>query len=274
MDEERRFAQPLLVFGEHHRVGRELLAERHRHRVLELGAAHLEHVGELRRLRLERLAQLRHRAGQALDAEVQRHLDRRRIHVVRALAHVHVLERVQVLVLAFRVAHELERAIGDHLVRVHVGRGARAALDHVDDELLEQRAVADLHRTPAAIASRLVVVEQPELVVRERRRLLDARERHDEVGIDRDRRAGDRKVLERAQRVHAVIGARGNAALAEQVVLAAIRSGWHRCFSVDRMPRSGHASILRRAGAANRSLSAAAARCDARAVLDNARAFR
>ena len=98
-------------------------------------------------------------------------------------------------------------AVGDHLVRVHVGRGARAALDHVDDELLEQRAVAHL-LARLGDRARLVVREQSELVVGERRGLLDARERRDEIGIDRDRRAGDRKVLERAQRVDAVVGAR------------------------------------------------------------------
>ena len=43
--------QPLLVLAEHHRVGGEFLAQRHRHRVLQLGAAHLEHVVELVGLR-------------------------------------------------------------------------------------------------------------------------------------------------------------------------------------------------------------------------------
>jgi hypothetical protein len=59
-----RLPQPLLVLAEHHGVGRELLAERHRHGVLQLGAAHLEDVGELLGLALERLAQHRHRVDQ------------------------------------------------------------------------------------------------------------------------------------------------------------------------------------------------------------------
>ena len=43
--------------------------------------------------------------------------------------------RVQHVVAALLDAQMLERAVGDHLVGVHVGRGAGAALDHVDDEL-------------------------------------------------------------------------------------------------------------------------------------------
>ena len=39
--------QPLLILAEHYRIGGELLAQRHRHRVLQLGAAHLDDVAEL-----------------------------------------------------------------------------------------------------------------------------------------------------------------------------------------------------------------------------------
>ena len=66
------------------------------------------------------------------------------IHVVRALAHVDVLVWMQVLVFAPAMPHELERAIGDHLVRVHVGRCAGPSLDHVHDELVVQLASAHL----------------------------------------------------------------------------------------------------------------------------------
>jgi hypothetical protein len=44
-DQQRAFSKALLVFTEHHGVGRELLAQRHRHGVLQLGAAHLQHIG-------------------------------------------------------------------------------------------------------------------------------------------------------------------------------------------------------------------------------------
>ena len=42
---------------------------------------------------------------------------------------------VQKLILPLVVSHEFQGAIGDHLVGVHVGRGASAALDDIDDEL-------------------------------------------------------------------------------------------------------------------------------------------
>jgi hypothetical protein len=67
-------------------VGRELLAERHRHGVLQLGAADLEQIGELVGLLRERVAQVRHRLEQLLDREAGRDADRGRVDVVGALA--------------------------------------------------------------------------------------------------------------------------------------------------------------------------------------------
>ena len=55
-----------------------------------------------------------------------------------------MFERVHDAVGAARVAEDLQRAVGDHLVGVHVGRCACAALDLVDDELVVQRTAADL----------------------------------------------------------------------------------------------------------------------------------
>ena len=52
--------------------------------------------------------------------------------------------RVQVLVLALAMPEQFEAAVRDHLVGVHVRGGARAALDHVDDELVVQLAGDDL----------------------------------------------------------------------------------------------------------------------------------
>jgi hypothetical protein len=224
--EERRFPQPLLVLLQHHGVRGELLPERHRHGVLKLGSSHLEDTRELDCLGFEGRAQLGHGAGQTRDAEVQRELHRRRVDVIRALAHVDVLDRMQILVLAALMSEELETAVRDHLVRIHVGRGACAALDHVDDEFLQERAVADFF-TGVRDRLRFVIVEETQRVIGKGRGFLDAGKRRNEVGINRDRRARDREVLERAQRMYAVIGSGGNGTLAEQIVLAAIRSGWH-----------------------------------------------
>src|SRR5690606_10832047 len=166
---------------------------------------------------VEGQAQLLHRVDQVPDAEPGGELQRRRVDVVRALAHVHVLDRVQRRVVAARATQDLERPVGDHLVRVHVRRGARTALDDVDDELLVQRAAEDLLAGPLDRGAALRV-EQPQRLVRLRRRLLDRGERPHEIGIDRDRRSGDREVLDRAQRVHAVIGVGGNLEFAEKIV--------------------------------------------------------
>ena len=63
-------------------------------------------------------------------------------------------------------------------------------------------------------------IEQAELVVAPGRGLLDRGQRRDQVRIDRDRGAGDRKVLDRAQRVDAVVGVRRHIAVAQQIVFA------------------------------------------------------
>jgi hypothetical protein len=68
---------------------------------------------------------------------------------------------------------------------------------------------------------RLLGVEQSELLDRERGRLLDAGERADQVGIDLDRIAGDREVLDGAQRMNAVVGVGWYGAVTEKVVLDA-----------------------------------------------------
>jgi hypothetical protein len=75
---------------------------------------------------------------------------------------------------------------------------------------------------------RLLVVEEPELVVRERGGLLDAHEADHEVGIDRDRRAADREVLQRTHGVHAVVRVHRHRAFAEQIVLTSKAVGSHR----------------------------------------------
>ena len=51
-----------------------------------------------------------------------------------------MLEGIQPFVVAEGRAQDFERPVGDHLVGVHVRRRARSALDHVDDELVVQKA--------------------------------------------------------------------------------------------------------------------------------------
>src|ERR1043165_7654732 len=69
----------------------ELASERHRHRVLEMGAAHLEHVLELQRLGEESLLELPQCLHVTLEPEDQAKVKGRRIDVVRGLAALDVI---------------------------------------------------------------------------------------------------------------------------------------------------------------------------------------
>ena len=206
----------------------ELLAERHRHRVLQVRAPHLQHPVELRGFRVERVLQPLQRVHVAREAQDQREAERRRVDVVRRLSEVHVVVGVDVLVLALLVAERFEGEVRDHLVRVHVGRSARAALDEVGDELVAHLAGDQL---VAGAGDRVgdLRVENAQVAVRERRRLLHVTERLDEVRLQRHRDAGDVEVLLAAQRLHAVIRVVRNLLLAEKVLFDAVGHGALLC---------------------------------------------
>ena len=154
------------------------------------------------------------------DVGVERDVDRGRVDVVGALAQVDVLQRVQVLVLAAGVTQVLQRAVGDDLVGVHVRRGARAALDHVDDELLVQRALPDL-LAAAMIASALSASSAPMSRLAMAAACFTAASAPMKIRVDRQSDPGDREVVDRSGGVHAVVGVGGNVEVAEQVVLGA-----------------------------------------------------
>ena len=218
-EQRRGLAQPRDVLLHRGEVGVELLAEGHRHRVLQLGAADLQHVGELDALGLEREGELVDRGEQRLGREDDREAQRRRIGVVGRLRHVDVVVRVQARVVAALPSHQLERHVRHHLVGVHVGRGAGAALHGVDHELgLEAVLARDQVAGPVDRLG-LLGRQVAEPVVGPRRRLLDEHQRADELGKVPDRHAGDREVLDRPERVHPPVGAGRDVAVAEQVVL-------------------------------------------------------
>src|SRR5687767_8325507 len=83
--------EALLVLAQHHRVGGELLAQRHRHGVLQLRAADFQDVVEFRGLLLKREFQMIHLHEQSPDREMQRQLDGARVDVVGALRQVDVV---------------------------------------------------------------------------------------------------------------------------------------------------------------------------------------
>ncbi len=136
VDQLEGLREPAAVLVEHDGEGGELLPECHRHGVLQLGAAHLQHVAELDGLAGEGVLEDGHGVEQAAHRRYGRDSDGGRVDVVGGLAEVDVLVGVQVPVLAPGVAQQLQRPVGDDLVGVHVGRGAGTALNDVDDELV------------------------------------------------------------------------------------------------------------------------------------------
>ena len=133
------------------------------------------------------------------------------------------------MIVALGPSQQLQRAVGDDLVGIHVGRCAGAALDDVDHEFLVQPAGPDfLGGGDDGIGAR--GIEQPKLAVALRRGELDRRQRRNEIGIDRDLRAADREILDRAQRVDAIIGIRRNIPVAQQIMFESrVHGGLSSC---------------------------------------------
>ena len=123
-------------------------------------------------------------------------------------------------VVATWLAHQLQRAVSDHFIHVHVRRRARAPLNHVDEKVLMMAAGADLLRGAHSDVGNSLV-EQAELRVGERRRFLHRRERFDKRRELTQGNAGDGKIFERAERLHAVESVIRHVAIAEQIVLPA-----------------------------------------------------
>ena len=118
-------SSPSSVGGE----GLELLTERHRHRVLQLGASHLDDVDELLALGAEGRDQLAHRGDRLVVAQQQADLERDRIGVVRRLRHVAGRRAARSTGTRPSCGPMSSSArLAMHLVGVHVGRGAGAAL--------------------------------------------------------------------------------------------------------------------------------------------------
>ena len=117
---ERRL-EPLDAVADLRGVAGELLAQRHRRRVHEVRAPRLHDRCELPGLALERHRQPPQRRDEGIDHAIgRRQVDRRREDVVARLAGVDLVVGVD------RPAQPLGGEVGDHLVGVHVGRGARS----------------------------------------------------------------------------------------------------------------------------------------------------
>ena len=165
------------------------------------------------RLALDRLAQVLQRRQQVLvHGEFGADADRGRDHVVGTLAEVDVVVRVHLRLSGAR------GEVRDHLVRVHVARGAGAGLVHVDGKM---RVVVAVRHFQRRLADRrgLRLRQQPEAGVDLGRGGLDQAQRADEAA--RHRPAGDREVLHRALGLRAPQRVGGHPQLAHAVVFDA-----------------------------------------------------
>jgi hypothetical protein len=212
--DDRLEAGEVLGNGRSERV--ELLLERHRDGILQLRAPDLQDAREFGGLQAERVRQRVELRQQALDRAAQPDLERGRIAVVRALAAVDVIVGMESRVPALRQPGELKAEVGDHLVDVHVGRRAGASLHDVDDELVAQSALLDL-LARAIDQIGLGALECADLGVRARGGLFDAGKAEDQIGVDRDRPAADRKVVQRTAGVDAPVGVARDLLRAEAV---------------------------------------------------------
>ncbi|RMS05731.1 hypothetical protein ALP75_200843 [Pseudomonas syringae pv. actinidiae] len=129
-------AQTVEVFCQGGGKGAEFLTQGHWNGVLQLGAAHLQHMVEFFALGGERLNQAGKAGEQSVMTQQQTQTDRGRVGVVGRLRHVHVVVGVQVFVFALLETHGFQCDVGDDFVGIHVGRSASAALNHVDHELV------------------------------------------------------------------------------------------------------------------------------------------
>ena len=156
-------------------VAAELLAEADRRGVLEVGPPSLDHGPERLLAGHERGVEGLEGGQQPfLDGDGGRQLQRSRDGVVRALAAVDVVVRMD------RTAVKASRGqVGDDLVHVGVGRGARTGLVDVDRELVVVVAVGDRGRCGGDRVGHLRL-EQAELRVRLGGRELDEGQRAQE----------------------------------------------------------------------------------------------
>ena len=199
-------------------VSAELLPEGDRHGILQMRPARLQDVRELVRFVRQAFGEDVGVRAEQRGAEQQRQARRRRKHVVRRLAHVHVVVRMHASVRASRLAEDLAGAIRQHLVRVHVVRRAGARLVYVDDELIAESAAQDFIGGVEDGGSD-VPVQPPQRGIGFGRGLLHEDGRDHEI---RGRpQAADGEVLDGALGLHPVVRVGGNRELTKRVAFSA-----------------------------------------------------
>ncbi len=204
----------------------ELLAKRHRHGILQLGAAHLQNAVEFLPLGPERRDQLVDAFEHAHVAERHADMQRGRIGVVRGLRRVHVVVRIAVLVFALLMSHQLEGPVGDDFVGVHVGRGAGAPLEHVELKLVVELAV-DQFVAGGLDSLENLGAELAALLVRTRRGHLHHGQGFDEIGIQPELHSRNVKIIKAARRLHSIVGVGRHRLVAKKIALVSGRTVRH-----------------------------------------------
>ena len=204
-------------------IAREFLPKRHRGRVLQMGAADLDDVGEGNRLRFESPAR-----GAAVPAEAALRSRARLRHASPSETNrsttgpIDVVVRMDGRLSATRPAEPLVGKVRQDLVHVHVRLGARSRLPDRERELVVELALRHVgcrRRDRFGEGGR----EKPEVLVHEGCGLLDERKRLDER--NRHALAADAEILQGALGLRAPKALRGNLDWAEGVGLGAGGAG-------------------------------------------------
>ena len=194
----------------------EFLSGGHRNGVLQLGAAHLDNVLEFLPLGAEGV-------DEVLEGllEMPVHPDEgvaegARESVIRGLGTVHMVVRGAVLILALVMAQDLEGAVRNDLVGIHVHRGAGATLHHVHGELVVEFAIDNL-LTGLDDGVRDGAVEHAQFGIGLGGGHFHIGDRDDVLGIVVHPRRGDLVVVECALSLDAVVGVGGYLEFAQEI---------------------------------------------------------
>lgn len=126
-------------------VAGELLAEGERSGVLQMGSADLDDVVELVYLLLQGILQAgQGREKSVLDLQNSGNVHNGREGIVGRGGHVDMVVGVDRLLAAHGSAQDLNCTVGDDLVGIHVGLGARAGLPDNEREMVNQLEVGNL----------------------------------------------------------------------------------------------------------------------------------
>ena len=201
-------------------IAAELLAEGNRSGVHQVSTTTLDYLGKLGGLQAERVSQMTQRRQQAEDQVVSRgNVNSARKDVVARLGRIHVIIGV------YGLAQLCGGEGSDHLVGVHIARGARPGLEDIKRKLTVVPVFRNLAR---GLRDRvgLLLTENSELGVGLGGGLLDQPQSSDQLRVDRDAR--DRKVFDGTLSLGLPQGFGGHLHLAHGVVLYAMfcTIGW------------------------------------------------